>query len=56
MKSDTEKLAEIAKWCQLWLDGDTDPRHTRELIQGIRNIAGAPPKIIDLVPEQARIA
>ena len=36
---DKDILAEIAKWCALWLEGETDRRYTEELIIGIREMA-----------------
>lgn len=36
-----ETLAEIAKWCDLWLKGETDRRYTQELISGIKKMASA---------------
>lgn len=32
-------LSEIAKWCDLWLKGETDRKFTTELILGLRNTA-----------------
>ena len=32
-------LREIAKWCDLWLKGETDRKYTEQFIAGLRNIA-----------------
>lgn len=42
--SDQAKLAEIAKWCDLWLKGETDRKYTPELIEGLRKIATPTPE------------
>ena len=34
-------LAEIMKWCDLWLDGETNSRYTPEFVLGLRNSAAA---------------
>lgn len=49
IRTDQQKLTEIAVWCRLWLDGETDPKYTQELIAGIERIAlGKSVKISEL--------
>ena len=34
-----DALKEIQAWCELWLKGETDRRHTEQFVLGILNTA-----------------